>query len=351
MSVAVDGFSPGGRRLLLLAATVVVIAGIKAAAPVVGALMLGAAIAVAVSPLREFLSRHGWPRSLSVIVTVVTATVVLVALAALISIALGDLSRSLPTYWQKLTRLQQEVASWLAAHKLSHIAEGLGDTGMSQKVLTQLSKGMLGAASFLGSMALVFLLAILLLVEASSLPAKLGQAFPKRDSSRSTWRQIVGDVQRYLLVKTGTSLLTGTLIGLFTAGVGLDSPLLWGVLAFLLNYIPGIGSLIAAIPAVLLLLVDRGPLLMLVGIVGYLIVNVMVSNVLEPRLMGRALGLSAFVVILSMVFWGWVFGPVGALLSPPLTVLLQLACSRIDELSWVAVLLGRGAGRAPEDAG
>ena len=116
--------------------------------------------------------------------------------------------------------------------------------------------------------------------------------------------------------------------------------MLWGTLAFLLNYVPNIGSIIAAIPALLLALVQLGPGAVLWSAIGYLVVNNLVGNVIEPRFMGRGLGLSTLVVFLSLVFWGWVLGPVGMFLSVPLTMTLKIALDSSEETRWIAILLG-----------
>ena len=120
---------------------------------------------------------------------------------------------------------------------------------------------------------------------------------------------------------------------------GLDFPVLWGLLAFLLNYVPNIGSLIASIPAILIALIQFGPLQALMIAVGYFVINITIGGVVEPRLMGRGLGLSTLVVFLSVGFWGWIFGPVGMLLSVPLTMTAKLALESSESTASVALLL------------
>jgi predicted PurR-regulated permease PerM len=141
-------------------------------------------------------------------------------------------------------------------------------------------------------------------------------------------------------IKTWTSMLTGVLVSLWLWLLGVDHAQLWGVMAFLLNYVPNIGSFIAAVPAVLLALVQLGPGSALLAALGYLVVNIIIGNVIEPRFMGKGLGLSTLVVFLSLVFWGWVLGPVGMLLSVPLTITVKLALDSKPETRWLGVLLG-----------
>ena len=156
-------------------------------------------------------------------------------------------------------------------------------------------------------------------------------------------------MRRYLAIKSLMSLGTGAAVWLWLTILGVDYPVLWGLLAFLLNYVPNIGSIIAAVPAVLLALVQLGPAEAAWAAAGYLAVNVLFGNVLEPRFMGRGVGLSALVVFLSLVFWGWVLGPVGMFLSVPLTITAKIALAASDETRWAAVLLGTGGEAAASD--
>jgi predicted PurR-regulated permease PerM len=143
-------------------------------------------------------------------------------------------------------------------------------------------------------------------------------------------------------MKTIISLVTGLFIGFALWFIGVDYPVLWGVLAFMLNFVPNIGSIIAAVPAVLLTVVQLGvtPALMVASV--YIAVNIIVGSIIEPKYMGKGLGLSTLVVFVSLVFWGWVLGPVGMLLSVPLTITVKLALDSKPETKWLGHLLGPG---------
>jgi predicted PurR-regulated permease PerM len=145
---------------------------------------------------------------------------------------------------------------------------------------------------------------------------------------------------RYLGIKTVVSMATGVCAGVLTWSIGLDFPLLWAMLAFLLNYVPTIGSIIAAVPAVLLALVQIGPGAAGATALGFISINVVFGNFLEPRLMGYGVGISPLVVFVGLVAWGFIFGPVGMLLSVPLTMTLKMALENDDRTRWVAILLG-----------
>jgi predicted PurR-regulated permease PerM len=149
-------------------------------------------------------------------------------------------------------------------------------------------------------------------------------------------------VHSYLAIKAAISLLTGLVIFVWLTILGVDYAVLWGLIAFLLNFIPTVGSFIAAVPAVLLALVQLGVFEACLTLAGFVVVNLIMGNVLEPRWMGRGLNLSPLVVFVSLVLWGWVLGPVGMLLSIPLTIMLKIAFESQDETRWIGIMLGAG---------
>jgi len=162
------------------------------------------------------------------------------------------------------------------------------------------------------------------------------------DDALARFGKVTGSIKRYLAIKTMTSLLTGAVIGISLAFLGVENAVLWGLLAFMLNYVPNIGSIIAAVPSVLFALVQLGVGGALATAAVFAVVNVIIGSVLEPRLMGRGLGLSTLVVFVSLVFWGWVLGPVGMFLSVPLTMTIKIALEAREGTRWIAVMLGSG---------
>jgi predicted PurR-regulated permease PerM len=200
----------------------------------------------------------------------------------------------------------------------------------------------------LSNLFLILLTMIFLLLEAASLPAKMQAIGGGGRFDPEQLRKIVTQVQRYLAIKTATSLATGVLIGVWTAVIGLEFAVVWGLLAFLLNYIPSLGSIVAAVPAVLLALVQEGVAYAALVAIGYVLVNVGIGNFAEPYLMGRIAGLSTLVVFLSLVFWGWMWGSIGMLLSVPLTMILKILFENTDDLRWVAILLDSRRGVAAQ---
>ena len=202
--------------------------------------------------------------------------------------------------------------------------------------------GMRAATGILSQTLLILVTTIFLLMEASTLPAKLQAISGNAPDRIDRLRRMATEVNNYMAIKTSTSLLTGGIVTVALWGLDVDFALLWGVTAFLLNYVPNIGSIIAAVPAVLLALLqhDIGTAALVAGL--YLAVNMFIGYYLEPRWMGRGLGLSTLVVFVSLVFWGWVLGPVGMVISVPLTMAGKIAMEGSDETRWLAILMGPG---------
>jgi AI-2 transport protein TqsA len=147
------------------------------------------------------------------------------------------------------------------------------------------------------------------------------------------------DIQRFLAIKTVISLATGLLAGILCWAVGLDFYVLWGLLAFFLNFIPVIGSIVAGVPPTILtlLVADFPTALVVAG--GYLLINNFLGNFLEPMLVGRRFGISTLVVVISVLFWGWLWGPTGMLLAVPLTMILKVILENSDEFRWIGIAI------------
>ncbi len=193
--------------------------------------------------------------------------------------------------------------------------------------------------SFLGSTLLILILTVFMLSEARMFGRRVNAILEARGPNLDRIMSATADIQRYLAMKTVVSLATGLLAGFLCWAAGLDFYVLWGIVAFALNFIPVIGSIIAGVPPfVLAYLVDGGPSALAVGI-GYISINIFLGNFLEPMLMGRRFGLSTLVVIISVLFWGFVWGPVGMFLAVPLTMVLKVMLDNSDELRWMAVAI------------
>jgi predicted PurR-regulated permease PerM len=332
--------SPAARFLLNAAALVIVIAGMRAAAPLLTPFLLAVFIAIIASPALLWLKRHRFP--LWAALLVVTAGLFSIGglVASLIASSLDSFMSTLPRAQERLTELTVELTSWL---------DGIGIHVPREALSTYIDPGnAIGIAgdfissvgNLLGDAALILLTVFFILLEAAGLPAKLKVALRSPDQSLARLGHVLDNVNRYMMIKTITSLATGVLIWSWLSVIGVDFAVIWGMVAFLLNFVPTIGSFIAAIPAVLLALVQMDIQSTLLVALGYAVVNTLIGNFIEPRYMGRGVGLSTLVVFSSLVFWGWVLGPVGMFLSVPLTMALKIALDAYPDTRPIAVLLG-----------
>jgi predicted PurR-regulated permease PerM len=278
------------------------------------------------------------------------AVVVLLILIA--SSSVSQLQARIPEYYQALQDVQTSVVETLQSRTNLALTDYLTMELIDPSAVVAVARNTVGRIAQILSMTfLVFLIMAFMLSEATVFPAKFAFITGNTSPEEDRLAKVVTEVQTYLGIKTVVSLATGIILGLWAYVMELDFPVLLGLLAFLLNYVPTVGSIIAAGPAVLLSVILVGTLghAALVAL-GYIIVNTLFGNILEPNLMGRRLGLSTLVVILSLLFWGWAWGPLGALLSVPLTVIVKIWLENTHDLRWVAVLLDKSPPRIAEPA-
>lgn len=316
--------------------------------PIVIPILLATLIAISLSKILD-LSERGLPHWAAVAIAVAAAVAVVTILGFLTARAATDFAFAFSEYREDFDRLQFDTASWLWTQGLGIPATAVEQFDPSELVRGLTVPGLTLAVSVVSAGALVLLITVFLVVESASIRQKLRgtDRFGKLDVN--VLKNAARDVQRYLLIKTVTSASTGLLVAGLTAMVGLGHSLLFGLLAFVLNYIPSIGSILASIPAVALCLVTLGWLPAFGLAVGYFSINMVVGIGIEPRWAGQATDLSPSVVVLSMVFWGFVLGPIGALLSVPLTIIVRIIASQSNEWAWLAMLLSspRSVARAP----
>ena len=338
--------------LLAAAAVVVVVAGLKAAQALVNPFLLAVFIAVISTPPLFWLEARGLPRGVALLVVILVVVGALLGLSVVVGASVNDFTNDLPRYTERLTAQFGAFVVILQGFGIELPRDRAGVLEhVSPAWVLKLSRDLFsGFGVVLANAFLILLTVVFILLEASSFSGKLRAIARDAHLTRASVDAFTGTVRRYLAIKSLMSLGTGAAVWLWLSILGVDYPVLWGLLAFLLNYVPNIGSIIAAVPAVLLALVQLGPGAAAWTAAGYLAVNVLFGSVLEPRFMGRGVGLSALVVFLSLVFWGWVLGPVGMFLSVPLTITAKIALAASDETRWAAVLLGTGGEAAASDA-
>ncbi len=330
----------GIRFLIIAAALVFIIWGIGQAQSVLVPFLFAVFLAMLGTPPVLWLERKRIPTIVAVLVVVTGMITVLLIVGGLVATSLNGFLDALPSYQQ---RLHEQVLALkvLLAKKGLRVTDKMLLEYVSPGAIMKLVIGMIGGlGSALSSIFLILLTVTFILLEAASFPVKLRAVLGDPQQAFPQFTRFFDDMKRYMIIKTIISLTAGVLIGIWLYLLGVDSPVLWGFLAFLLHYVPNVGAIIAAIPAVILTLVQFGIGRAAFTAAGYLAVTFILGNVVEPRLMGRKLGLSTLVVFLSLIFWGSLLGLVGVVLCIPFTMTLKFACENNESTRWIAVLLG-----------
>lgn len=334
----------GGARgtLFLVAAAgfVIVVAGMRAASSIVVPFLLAVFIAIICTPPLFWMQRKRIPDALAVLFILTGIVTIGVFLAIFLGASLNSFINELPAYEASLASKTAALTQWLKGLGLDVSEQVLRAYFDPGKAMSMAANTLAGLSKVLTNLLLILLTVSFILFEASGFPRKLESALKDPGASLARFGKITESVKRYLAIKSLFSIFTGMAIWIWLSILGVDYPLLWGVLAFLLNYVPNIGSIIAAVPAVLLAFIQLGTRSALLVCLGYVVVNVTIGSVIEPRLLGRGLGMSTLVVFVSLVFWGWVLGPVGMLLSVPLTMIVKIALESNEDTRWIAVILG-----------
>jgi predicted PurR-regulated permease PerM len=323
------------------AALVIVVAGLKAASDILLPILFSAFLAILGVPIVRLLhERLRVPTLLAIPIVVLFFTLALLGITAVVAETVRGFTADIGQYERQLNDLMAtsvRVASDLGVVLDVQLAQNILSPGLVVDVLSQTLNALVAVLSRLF---IVLITMTFILLEATELEMKFKAAFGTEARPAGPFTDATKQVQRYLLIKSAASALTGVLITAGCTVIGLDFPVMWGLIAFLFNYVPSIGSIFAAIPAILLALVQLSPAWAIVVMVLYLAVNIAIGNFAEPRFMGRSLGLSPLVVFLSLLFWGWVWGPVGMLFCVPMTVIAKLFLESQPDTRWIAVFLG-----------
>ena len=335
------------RAMTMLAAMVVVVAGMKAASSVIIPILIAGFFGILAWPLIAWLNRSRIPNWIAFPVILLIALGAFTAMGVVVGTSVNSFIGELDEY-----QAQIEERFGDTIEQLNRLGEEYGfevpqqdiEEALQPQRLLSLAGSLVSSLSALLSNSFVALLVLIfLLVETTVLPQKVRLAFPDAHQELQRLKTMVTSVQRYVMIKTAASMITGGLAGLACFALGVPYPALWGLIAFLLNYVPTVGSIIAAIPACLLafLLVDLKATLLLAG--AYFAINTLIGNIIEPRWLGRTLGLSPLFIVLSLLLWGFVFGPIGMFLAVPLTMIVKILLENSDDMAWLSLVLGSGA--------
>jgi len=330
-----------GTSFLVVAASLVIIVwGIVQAQSVLVLMLVALFLAVIGAPLVLWLKEKRIPSVLAVLVVLSCMVTILLMIGGLVGTSLAHFSDSMPFYQRRIQEEVQALRGFLANKGFTIKDNAVLEYVNPGAVMGLTASLLLGLTSTLSSIFLILLTVTFILLEVSSFPVKLRAILDDPKAEFSQFKKFIEDINHYLLIKTGVSATTGILIGIWMSILGVDFPVLWGFLAFLLNYVPNLGVIIAAVPAVLLTLIQFGPGHAALAAGGYLAVNFIIGTAVEPKLVGRGVGLSTLVVFLSLIFWGNLLGLIGMVLCIPFTMTLKFALENHEQTRWLAVLLG-----------
>lgn len=342
----IDNSSPISKFLVVSAAFVIVVSGLKMASSLVVPFLLAVFIAMIVSPLLAWLKKRGIPSAFAIALVILFVFSIGLILAAVIGSSVDNFKQDIPIYSAKLSAMSEAMQQWLTQRGIEIDSTQWQSSFDPAAVMSLVGSTLASFGNVMTNSVLILLTVIFILAENIAFGDKLSLA--QGNASSQQWlSKFSQSVQGYLAIKASISVATGLLIYIWLKIIGVDYAVLWGLLAFLLNFVPTVGSFIAAVPAVLLALVQLGIGHAGLTLAGFAVVNFIMGSALEPRWMGRGLDLSPLVVFVSLVLWGWVLGPVGMLLSIPLTIMIKIALESQPETRWISIMLG-GANKSLE---
>lgn len=331
--------SRGTRILFSTAAIVIIIAGVYLAQSVVVLFLLSFFLALLGTPMVLWLKEKRVPSSIAVLIVMAIIVIIILLIGAQIASSFSNFTAELPQLQTLIRERVIELVAFLKSKDMI-VKDNFFLEYINPEAILKLTASLLsGLGSALSDLVLILITVAFILLEISSFPMKIRKIIgdPKQVFPRFT--EFIINMKRYMFVKTIINIVAGILIGLWMFILGVDFPVLWGFLAFLLHYIPNIGAVVSAIPAALLALIQLGTGSALLVIAGNILVGFVIGNVIEPRLMGRKFGLSTLVVFLSLIFWGSLLGLIGAILSIPLTMTLKFLFETYKSTQWIAILL------------
>ena len=334
------GFTPLARALIVSAAIAMVLLFLQAAESVVAPILLAVFIAVLAAPPLRWLQRKGVPKwgALALVAFVLLDVGSIFALVT--TGALEGFRDTLPGYQERLTLINEQFGLWLEGIGVTNATEAIPDFFDPALITSLVRLALSNVGSVFATGLLVLLIVVFMLLEAPSLWLKIRTAFAVTEESEARLRRMLGSLNRYMAIKIGTSLATALFVWVSLSILGIDFAVLWAILAFVLNFVPFVGSILMAIPAVLMALVQADLQTTLLVALCYLLANTLIGTILEPRIMGRGLGMSTLAVLLSLLLWSWVLGTVGAFLAVPLTIVLMIALEVKPETRPISILLG-----------
>ncbi len=325
--------------LASMAYLVILIAGLKAGSSIIVPLLMAFFWFLLFLPLINKLRSFGIPDIFTTLIVFGITLIIIIVVGTFLIASAQDLIVNLPIYQEKYHEFIPKITGFFDRFGISLQKSYIVNLFDPIKIINYMAIFLKSMGDIMTNGLLTLIVVLFLFLESSLLSKKI-LYLTSEEGIEKKIELFLHNVNTYFLTKTVTSAITGFLIYAILIVFGLDYALLFAFLAFLLNYIPNIGSILAAIPAILFSLLQLTIIDTTFIMTGYLVVNNVIGNLLEPKLLSKGVGLSTLSVFLSMVFWGWILGPVGMFLSVPLTIIIKMACEYSQRWKWVSIVLG-----------
>ena len=325
---------------LNIASFIIIIAGVMYAESLISQILMALFISVICAQPIAWLQKKKVPQGIAITIVFIVIIAVFIGFGELIGTSLSSFSEDAPKYEQNLREMGAAIFQFADNNGIKISTDEMTKLFDPSKIMG-ITAGFLGQlGGFMGNAFTIFFLVLFLLMELDSFSVKTRAIVKDSGGSLAFFNTIGNSIRHYLSIKTMTSLLTGALIWISLVIIGVDYAIIWALIAFLLNYIPNFGSIIAAIPAVLFALVQLGFGGVIWTTAVFVVVNVSIGSVIEPKMMGKGMGLSTFIVFVSLIFWGFILGTVGMFLSVPLTMTIKIMLEQNPKTEWIAIFLG-----------
>ena len=340
MTPPAAALTPLGRLLLTLASVVAILAGMRAAAPVIGPVFIALLITIAWSPGSTRLRhRYGWHPTVAALTGIVLGVVAMTVFVALVWMSLVQLQDRLPEYQPRVAAIQQSITVALADLPIDTSRLFSSDTLQPGAIVGYALRAIRRLTETAGNLAILVLLMAFMMIEAVRYPEKLRDALASSAAAVERANRFGASMRSYVVINAIFGLVAAVANTALLLVLGVDFAILWGVVSFLLSFVPNVGFLIALVPPAVLALVQYGVVRAGIVVVGYLVINFIVDNVIKPRFVGESLDLTPITVVISLVFWGWLLGPVGALIAIPLSIAVKFLLESFEESRWLAHLM------------
>ncbi len=328
---------------ITLAAIFIALLAMRATNAILAPILLSFVLAITTTPLLDWFIKKGAPSWLALILTIGLIVVFLVAIVWLVGRSVQNFSESISAYQQRFTEIEKALGGFLA--NLGVDVNNLGaDQQTSPQGLLQLAANFVGGiVSGLSNFGLIILTVIFFLVEALAMPRKVQNVAPKSDLGVQRFFQLNKELREYMAINAALGLFTAVVNVILLLIMGIEFAVLWGIFSFFLSFVPNVGFIISVIPPALMALLQFGPREMLIVIVAYIVINFLSDNVIKPRFIEKGVNISMLVTFLSLILWGWVLGPIGAILAVPMAIIVQAVLDSQKETRWLAYMMGSGS--------